>query len=106
MKILLDENLPHRLRNHLPGHDVFTTKYMGWDGLQNGELLAKAASDGFDVLLTLDNGIQYQHNLSSLACAVIIVRAKSNSLANVLVHLQKIQGALATLQPRTLVRIP
>ena len=24
MKLLLDENLPHKLRQHLPGHDVFT----------------------------------------------------------------------------------
>jgi predicted nuclease of predicted toxin-antitoxin system len=27
MKVLLDENLPHALRHHLPGHDVYTVTY-------------------------------------------------------------------------------
>ena len=41
MKILLDENLPHAFRRLLPGHEVFTTAFMGWTGLESGELLAK-----------------------------------------------------------------
>lgn len=48
MKLLLDENLPHELRHHLPGHNVFTTAYMAWGGLKNGALLALAARQGFD----------------------------------------------------------
>lgn len=43
MKILLDECLPLRLRNHIPGHDVFTVEYMGWKGIGNGRLMALAA---------------------------------------------------------------
>lgn len=39
MKVPLDENLPHGLRYHLPGHDVFTVTYQGWFGVKNGELL-------------------------------------------------------------------
>ena len=30
MKILLDENLDHRLRSHLDSHEVYTASYMGW----------------------------------------------------------------------------
>jgi hypothetical protein len=29
MKLLLDENLPHQLRNEIAGHEVFTVAYMG-----------------------------------------------------------------------------
>ena len=48
MKVFLDENLPHELRPHLQGHDVFTVQYMGWSGVKNGLLLiqAAAAADG------------------------------------------------------------
>ena len=39
MKVLLDENLPHSLREHLLEYETFTAAYMGWAGLKNGELL-------------------------------------------------------------------
>jgi len=55
MKVLLDENLPHPLRHELPGHECFTVAYMGWGGIENGELLALAAALGFDALLTKDS---------------------------------------------------
>ena len=40
MKLLLDENLPHKLRHEIAGHEVVTAGYMGWSGIENGELLA------------------------------------------------------------------
>jgi hypothetical protein len=39
LKVLLDENLPHKLRHSLTGHDVRTVDYMGWSGEKNGEQL-------------------------------------------------------------------
>lgn len=54
MKVLLDEHLPHRLRNNLGKHDVFTVSYKGWSGLKNGGLLFAAESDGFEVFVTGD----------------------------------------------------
>jgi predicted nuclease of predicted toxin-antitoxin system len=71
MKILLDENLDHRLRNHLGAHEVFTAGYMGWDGLKNGKLIRVAEDDGFDVLLTGDQTLCYEQNLSGKRLAVI-----------------------------------
>jgi hypothetical protein len=29
--VLLDENLPHRLRLLIPGHDVRTVDFQGWN---------------------------------------------------------------------------
>ena len=51
MKILLDENLPHALRHEIQGHDVFTVQFMGWSGLKNGELLARAMAAGFGAII-------------------------------------------------------
>jgi hypothetical protein len=50
MLILLDENLSHKLRRLLGGHDVRTTVYQGWAGLTNGALLKAAEGVGFGVL--------------------------------------------------------
>jgi hypothetical protein len=36
VKVLLDENLDHRLRRHLGSHEVFTVSFKGWNGLKNG----------------------------------------------------------------------
>jgi hypothetical protein len=71
MKILLDENLDHRLRNQLGAHEVFTASYMGWDGLKNGKLIRAAEDNGFEVLLTGDQTLCYEQNLSGRRLAVI-----------------------------------
>ena len=49
MKVLLDENLPHRLRGKVGHHEVFTVRFKGWSGLKNGQLLQTAESEGFEV---------------------------------------------------------
>lgn len=50
MKVLLDENIPHKLRDCLPQHEVKSVAYCGWGGLKNGELLKAAQDAGFDSL--------------------------------------------------------
>jgi hypothetical protein len=42
MKVLLDENMPTKFYRHLPGHDVRTVQYMGWESVKNGSLLRKS----------------------------------------------------------------
>jgi hypothetical protein len=55
MRILLDECVNERLRNHLSRHDVQSVRYAGFSGLKNGELLDAAESAGFQVLLSRKN---------------------------------------------------
>ena len=73
MKVLLDENLDHRLRGHLGEHVVFTAAYMGWDGLRNGKLLMAAEQDGFDVFVTGYQTLIHEQNLSALRLAIIVL---------------------------------
>jgi hypothetical protein len=42
MKLLLDENLPKRLKQDFPEHEVFTVREMQWNGMKNGELPVKS----------------------------------------------------------------
>jgi hypothetical protein len=105
MKVLLDENLPHALRQELPGHDVFTVTYMRWSGKKNGELLALAASQGFDVVLTMDSGIRYQQNVGKLPVTVIVLAAPSNDIDDLRPLLPTLLATLTNLPGDKLIRI-
>ncbi len=105
MKLLLDENLPHRLRPLLIGHDVFTVAFLGWDGTENGALLARAAAEGFDAVLTKDNGVAYQQNPMTLPCAIVILQAPSNALADIAPLVPELLRVLAQLPRKSLVRV-
>ena len=65
MRLLLDQNLPRQLVPLLTGHEVSRAAQMGWSEVNNGELLAAAAAAGFDVLMTADQNIRYQQNLTT-----------------------------------------
>ncbi len=70
MKVLLDQNLDHRLRKHL-SHDVVTASYKGWEALKNGKPLDAAEQDGFDVFVTGDQSLSYEQNLTGRRLAVV-----------------------------------
>jgi hypothetical protein len=42
MKVLFDVNMPCPLRRELPGHEIVTAQSMGWNELENGDLIAAA----------------------------------------------------------------
>lgn len=83
MKVLLDENLAHRLRTSLGAHEVFTVRYKGWSGLKNGELLRTAENDGIEVFLTGDQTLTYEQNLTGRTIAIV---ALSSVEWNILKH--------------------
>ena len=89
MKVLLDENLDHALRKLIGLHEVVTAAYMGWAGLKNGELLRAAETAGIDVLLTGDQTLRYEQNLSERRLAIVALSAVQlpiiqNYLANII----------------------
>lgn len=96
MKVLLDHNLPRRLRSHLPGHEVKTTREMSWENLRNGELLKSAAGENFDGMLTIDKNIEHEQNLARLPIAVLVLDARSNALPRLVPLVPFLQAVLAT----------
>jgi predicted nuclease of predicted toxin-antitoxin system len=101
MRLLLDESVPLKLRNYLPGHSVAVVKELGWTGTKNGSLLALAARQ-FDVVITVDKGMQHQQNLHALPVAVVILVAKSNALKALVPLIPKLEAELRILKPRSL----
>jgi predicted nuclease of predicted toxin-antitoxin system len=79
-RVLLDENLPQRLRFLLPGHTVVTTVFQGWAGLSNGALLEVAENASFDVMITADQNLNYQQNLVGMKLALIALSTNRYSL--------------------------
>jgi hypothetical protein len=75
MKVLLDECVTRYLKGDFTGHEVLTVEEAGFKGLKNGRLL-QAAVGQYDVLVTVDQNLQYQQNLKTLAIAIIVLKAK------------------------------
>jgi predicted nuclease of predicted toxin-antitoxin system len=78
-RILIDENLPKRLKNEFSGHTVSTVPEMGWSSKKNGELLA-LMSGQFEVFVTADQNLMYQQNLTEISFAIVILAALKNTL--------------------------
>jgi hypothetical protein len=45
---------------------------MGWTGVKNGDLLRLAENERFDALVTTDQSLRHQQNLSTLRLGVIV----------------------------------
>lgn len=73
MKLLFDQGTPVPLRDHLPNHTVETAYERGWSNLKNGDLLTRAEGDGFDALITTDQNLRYQQNLTGRRISVIVL---------------------------------
>jgi predicted nuclease of predicted toxin-antitoxin system len=104
VRILLDENLDWRLGRFLPGHEVKSVPRLGWAGLKNGTLLVRA-NEHFDVLITMDNPMVSQQNLSKLQIAIIVLRAPSNRLADTSPLMPQVLALLPRLKPGKVARV-
>jgi len=105
MKVLLDECVPRKLKNNLINHACHTVPEVGLAGKKNGELLALAREAGFEVFVTLDRGIEYEQNLARQDIAVIVIRAKSSRLADLLPLMPEVLRLLPSIKSGHLIRV-
>jgi hypothetical protein len=68
---------------------------MGWAGVKNGTLLALAAAQ-FNVFVTVDRNLAFQQSAASLPMPVIVLRAKSNRLADLVLLVPSLLRELDT----------
>lgn len=94
MKILLDECLPIDFRHSLPGHEVHTADWVGFKSLKNGRLLQEAETAGYEVLLTVDQGVPYQQNLTQRKIAILVIHSRTNQMEGLLSAIEGILFAL------------
>jgi predicted nuclease of predicted toxin-antitoxin system len=95
MKILLDENIPAKLRLDFgEEYEVKTVRDMKWLGKKNGELLGLAAFNGFDIFITIDKNLKNQQNLEKVQIKFIVLLAKDNKHQTLQPYIEKIKSIL------------
>ncbi len=79
MKLLLDENLPKRLKNDFAEYEIFTVRDKGWNSKKNGELLELMLVEGFNTLITFDRNLEHQQNFEKYPITVFVLIAENNT---------------------------
>ena len=105
MKILLDECMPLDFRHSFPGHDAHTAQWAGFKSKKNGELLRAAQSAGYDVFLTVDQGIPHQLPAAGGKLSVILLRSRTNQIEDLLHFVDAILKTLESVTPGQIVSI-
>lgn len=103
-RILLDENLPRKLRRELPDFSVRTVQEEGWTSFRNGELLSRAQQT-FDVLLTADRRLQFQQNLSRFEIGVVVIVTLNLRLRTILAAREQIRERLSSVRAGEVVSV-
>jgi hypothetical protein len=88
----------------LRDHQVDSVVGRGWAGLKNGPLLQRMRGE-YDVLLTMDRNLEFQQNVAALPFGVLLVRAASNRMADLVPLVPSMIEALPTIQRGQIVRI-
>ena len=106
MRILFDQGTPVPLRRLLNTHQVETVFERGWSTLKNGELLARAEEEGFEVFVTTDKNLSRQQNLSGREIAIVVL--SSTSWPRIQAAVEPVNEAIETTLPGNLheVHIP
>jgi len=97
---------PLDFRHSLRGHDVHTVQWAGFKSRKNGELLLAAEMAGYDVFLTVDQGIRHQQNSASRKLSIVVVRSATNQIEDLLPLADAILSMLAVIKPGQILLIP
>lgn len=77
MRILFDQGTAVPLRRYLHPHAVDTLAELGWSELRNGQLLDQAQEHGYQALVTTDQNLQYQQNLTGRTIRILVLKTTS-----------------------------
>jgi hypothetical protein len=97
MRILFDQGTPAPLRHSLIGHTVLTAYEQGWSALNNGALLAAAEAAAGEVMITTDQNLGYQQNLSQRRIAILVL--PTTRWPRIKTHIPQIVDALNLIRP-------
>jgi predicted nuclease of predicted toxin-antitoxin system len=104
VKILFDQGTPVPLRRFLEGHTVATTYEKGWSNLTNGSLLDAAEQAGFQMLITTDQNLRYQQNLTERSMSIVVLL--STSWPRIKVQVDAIRAVVDTTAPGGYQEVP
>jgi predicted nuclease of predicted toxin-antitoxin system len=97
MRLLFDQGTPVPLRKYLLNHVVETAYERGWSNLKNGDLLSQAEAEGYDALITTDQNLRYQQNLSGWRISVVVLM--TTNWPRIKNHVDQVVQAIDNLHP-------
>ncbi len=92
------------LRQYLVGHSVDTAFERGWAVVRNGELLDRAESEGYEVLITTDQNLRHQQSLTGRKLAILVLR--STSWPRIRPIVDRIRSEIEQLRPGDYLEVP
>jgi hypothetical protein len=104
MRVLLDNCTPRGVDSGLGDHEVTQCRSLGWDRLKNGHLLDAAEQAGFEILITSDQSVRRQQNLTRRSIAII--ELGTNDWRLISLHLDRIKAAVEAAMPRCMTILP
>ena len=75
-------------------------------GKSNGDLLRAAEIAGYDVLLTVDQGIPHQQTTGKRKLSIVLIRSRTNQMEDLLPLVGSILRAIETITPGQTTAIP
>ncbi|HYJ62101.1 MAG TPA: hypothetical protein VEV62_00015 [Parafilimonas sp.] len=107
IKVLLDENLPVKLKYRLQDVcEIYTVRDKGWNALENGDLIKAMEEDNFDYLITSDKNLRYQQNIEKYNIAFIILNVMNNNYETILPLVNEMKEVLLSEIKLKLTMIP
>ena len=103
-RLLVDECVPRPFVRALVELAPQTVQQLGWTGIQNGKLLARAAGE-FDVLFTVDRDFAGLTDKVSHPLGVVILEAGSTDFEVLLKHVDAVKAAIASVEVGGVLRI-
>ena len=100
MKILLDEQLPVKLKYRFkPEFEISSVRDENWLGTKNGELIALAIENSFEIFITNDQKLAFQQKLTQFKILFININQSTNRYENILPVILIIKQWLLRNQP-------
>jgi hypothetical protein len=96
-RVLFDKNVPYPLKQYLIGYQVQMVEDEGWAQISNGELIGRAEQSGYGIMVTCDQNIQYQQNLTQRKISLLVLG--SNIWPSVKPRIAEITAALKRVSP-------
>ena len=84
-------------------HMVTEARARGWQELENGDLLNGAEAAGFEVLVTTDNNLGYQQNLTGRKIAIVVLGQGQWSLIRR--HVAQVVAAVHAATPGSFIEV-
>jgi len=98
MKILLDECVTKRLKDHLKEYEVLTVRELNLSGIKNGKLMTFCVENNFDILLTIDKNLMFQQNLDQYPLTIVILNSRTSKIEELVTFLPSFKSQINNFQ--------